>query len=360
MTLLLLTILGMTTANQCRESTGKFQSPINIVTSNVRYQEFRPISLSGHSHLSIGKGTLYAKNTGTTLKMYVTNNHTLALVEGGPLTVPYKFLEMHFHWGDRLSGNTGSEHTVDGHQYALEVHMVHKNIMDDTVEEALQHANGIAVLAFKFELAEMNTNTNDNHGMENLANIAKKFLVEAKSKFDKKKMKKVNWDGDVNVVNFLPVYMDEYFSYRGSLTTGGCEEAVNWIVFKDPLAITLEQLHSFQHLTREDGSQILNNFRETQPVNDRAVYYHGVDLILSKTITRGSSKLLRDTRVPLDSFALPFSSCKDNPSPAPSAVLVKEKIARQFWNTKTCTSASITLYVPSLVLIYITLVLINL
>ena len=42
---------------------------------------------------------------------------------------------------------------------------------------------------------------------------------------------------DVNVVNFLPVLMDEYFHYHGSLTTGGCEESVNWVVFKNPLAI---------------------------------------------------------------------------------------------------------------------------
>ena len=41
----------------------------------------------------------------------------------------------------------------------------------------------------------------------------------------------------MNVVNFLPVLMDEYFHYHGSLTTGGCEESVNWVVFKNPLAI---------------------------------------------------------------------------------------------------------------------------
>ena len=40
---------------------------------------------------------------------------------------------------------------------------------------------------------------------------------------------------DVNVVNFLPVLMDEYFHYHGSLTTGGCEESVNWVVFKNPI-----------------------------------------------------------------------------------------------------------------------------
>ena len=46
---------------------------------------------------------------------------------------------------------------------------------------------------------------------------------------------------DVNVVNFLPVLMDEYFHYHGSLTTGGCEESVNWVVFKNPIAIRVKR-----------------------------------------------------------------------------------------------------------------------
>jgi len=330
---------GAAQAERCKEHSGKFQSPINIVTSDVRYQEFRPFLLSGHSYLSLTKDTLYAKNTGTTLKLYAKSNHTNALLEGGPLTVPYEFVEMHFHWGDRLSGKQGSEHTVDGRQYPLEVHMVHKNIMDDTVGEALTHNNGIAVLGFKFEVVD-GTNNTENVGMDNLATIAREFLVEPNSKFDMKKMKKEKWVGDVNVMNFLPIYMDEYFNYKGSLTTGGCEEAVNWIVFKDPLAITSDQIQSFQRLTREDGSPILNNFRVTQPVNERPVYYHGLDLILSNTISRGSNKLLRDLALPHNDFVLSLSSCSGYPRPAPKADKFKEKTARQFWNSKKCTSGS--------------------
>ena len=49
---------------------------------------------------------------------------------------------------------------------------------------------------------------------------------------------------DVNVVNFLPVLMDEYFHYHGSLTTGGCEESVNWVVFKNPIAIRVNNFSS--------------------------------------------------------------------------------------------------------------------
>ena len=48
----------------------------------------------------------------------------------------------------------------------------------------------------------------------------------------------------MNVVNFLPVLMDEYFHYHGSLTTGGCEESVNWVVFKNPIAI---RVNNFPH-----------------------------------------------------------------------------------------------------------------
>ena len=54
---------------------------------------------------------------------------------------------------------------------------------------------------------------------------------------------------DVNVVNFLPVLMDEYFHYHGSLTTGGCEESVNWVVFKNPIAI---RVNNFQKGERKN------------------------------------------------------------------------------------------------------------
>ena len=107
----------------------------------------------------------------------------------------------------------------------------------------------------------------------------------------------------MNVVNFLPVLMDEYFHYHGSLTTGDCEESVNWMVFKNPLAIKEKHLKAFQSLKDKEGKNIANNFRPTQPVNDRSaqinviivsslnlcrpIYYHGIALIQSKTINRG-------------------------------------------------------------------------
>ena len=48
----------------------------------------------------------------------------------------------------------GSEHSVDGVKYPLELHLVHRNIHDDTVAEAMEHENGMTVLGFKFKIVD--------------------------------------------------------------------------------------------------------------------------------------------------------------------------------------------------------------
>ena len=58
-----------------------------------------------------------------------------------------------------------------------------------------------------------------NNGMDLLTGLARKFLTNEKDHIEKNSLKE-NIDGDVNVVNFLPFLMDEYFHYHGSLTTG--------------------------------------------------------------------------------------------------------------------------------------------
>ena len=155
------------------------------------YQEFPPFQLAGHESLSIREGTLYAKNSGgKTLKLYATKDHTPALLSGGPLNVEYEFLEMHFHWGN-IMGNTsareGSEHTIDGRSYPAELHMVHRNIHDEEVSEALEHENGLTVLGFKFQVVKKERKSNS--GMDTLTKIAKEYLAKPDSKFDQDKLK---------------------------------------------------------------------------------------------------------------------------------------------------------------------------
>ena len=65
--------------------------------------------------------------------------------------------------------------------------MVHKNIHDETLGEALEHENGLTVLGFKFQFVKDGEMVLT--GMDTLAKIAENYLVVPDSKFDKKKLK---------------------------------------------------------------------------------------------------------------------------------------------------------------------------
>ena len=68
-------------------------------------------------------------------------------------------------------------------RYPLELHMVHRNIHDETVSEAVKHENGLTVLGFKFQLVKESETASE--GVDTLAKIAEKFLVDTGSKFSK-------------------------------------------------------------------------------------------------------------------------------------------------------------------------------
>jgi len=261
------------------------QSPINIEEKNVKFQEFPPLMLAGHEKLSIAKGTLEAQNTGSTLKLVAKEG--VGMLSGGPLNVQYEFLEMHFHWGDYdcIEDRKGSEHKINGKSYPLELHMVHKNIHDATVKDAVSHENGLSVLGFVFDIVE------DNHqlpGLDSLARVVE-HLGKAGAVVDQAKLKELELGDnfDVNIANFIPRLLFEYFTYKGSLTTGNYEEAVTWVVFKTPLAIKKEHLKTIQTLKNKNEESIKNNYRSICPINKRTVYYHGEDLLVRDVISMG-------------------------------------------------------------------------
>jgi len=270
------------------------QSPIDIKQSTVKYQDYRPFTLIGHENLCISSGTLTPTNTGTTIKCLATPD--IALLEGGPLNVRYEFVEMHFHWGDRdnKAAIVGSEHTLDGVAYPLELHMVHKNVHDPSVGDALNHENGVCVLGFLFTVVKDDADI-PTIGMDALIKIVEGHLQNPNDKFDQTALN--NFDvADVNVANFLPKRLNEYFHYRGSLTTGGCEEAVNWVVFRTPLAIKERHLRALQSIKNAEGGKIVNNYRPTMPVYKRPIYYKGSKLMTQNIISRGKDFGIRSKR----------------------------------------------------------------
>lgn len=71
-------------------------------------------------------------------------------LSNGPLSGNYVFSQLHFHWG--VNNMEGSEHTVDGAQQPLEMHVVFFKSCYLTQEAALKEKDGIAVLAYFFKV----------------------------------------------------------------------------------------------------------------------------------------------------------------------------------------------------------------
>jgi len=68
----------------------------------------------------------------------------------------------------------------------------------------------------------------------------------------------------------LPTNFKEYYTYSGSLTHPPCD-AVTWIVLKKTLKISVKQLEKFRELKDYLGEPTGNNFRPSQPLNNRIV-----------------------------------------------------------------------------------------
>merc|ERR1711936_126153 len=134
----------------------------------------------------------------------------------------YQMLQLHFHWG--ADDSRGSEHTINGEEFPMEMHIVHKKV-GLTVEEALSTLDGLAVVGQMFQITD-----EDNEVLtpliESLANIE-----NFDDKFDMT-------DSPLKVEDLLPSPDGEYANYDGSLTTPTCNEAVRWILFKEPIPIS--------------------------------------------------------------------------------------------------------------------------
>lgn len=228
------------------------QSPINIVTKNA----------STVSHLTEMVFTGYEEminrviiNNGHTVQMNLPNKATIkeANLEG-----TYIAQQLHLHWGK--NGGPGSEHTIDGEKYPMELHIVHIKEKYSSVEQAINDSSGVAVLGFFYEESE---NANKNYeaiinSLENITHPGTNVTL-----------------GEVSLDMLIPPHdkLAKYYRYQGSLTTPACSEAVVWTIFEERIPLSKEQLSAFSNLTFSDGTAMVNTYRPVQLRNDREVFY---------------------------------------------------------------------------------------
>lgn len=84
------------------------------------------------------------------IAMLTTNSNTKPILSGGPLNGEYEFAQLHFHWGD--DDNHGSEDEIDGKSYPMEIHFVFFKKEYLNSDAALDHPDGLCVIACLFEV----------------------------------------------------------------------------------------------------------------------------------------------------------------------------------------------------------------
>uniref|UniRef100_A0A8C6JT68 Uncharacterized protein n=1 Tax=Melopsittacus undulatus TaxID=13146 RepID=A0A8C6JT68_MELUD len=219
------------------------QSPVNIDRRRLqRDRGLGDILFEGYDQAPPGKWRL--TNDGHTVMLSLASelvSEHIAISSGG-LPGRYRALQLHFHWGSP-AGN-GSEHTLDGWQLPMEMHIVHMNAKYRTLAEAKGHPNGLAVLGFFFQVGDS-------------VDLASTFRLGT----------------------LLPHAgrLSGYYRYQGSLTTPDCSEVVIWTIFEEPVEIGREQLQAFVstlHFPAVGSTlpRMTNNFRPPQPLHGRKVF----------------------------------------------------------------------------------------
>ncbi len=201
---------------------GEHQSPINIVEAKTikSETEFNSSKILYDKEIELKE----VKNNGHTIEFDFDKGDSIHYINEN-----YQLIQLHFH--------EPSEHTINGIRYPIEIHLVHKSTKNNLTVLSVLAKEGNESQLFEF---------------------FESFLPLKKGEY-----KVIN--KTIDLTTLFPVSKD-YYSYSGSLTTPPCTENVNWVIFKQPIVISLDEV------LRLKNTMPINNYRTEQPLNNRIVY----------------------------------------------------------------------------------------
>jgi carbonic anhydrase len=136
---------------------GKHQSPIDIITSEAKFDEslgdggftFGYTARDAQSVTNTGNSLVinFAENANsskTSLYTDVDINEIVLAMTAVHYTGEQQLRQVVLHWGTEPMN--GSEHLIGGVGYAGEVQLVHMNTKYTSWDEALKHADGLAII----------------------------------------------------------------------------------------------------------------------------------------------------------------------------------------------------------------------
>ncbi|KAL5246996.1 hypothetical protein ACHWQZ_G019008 [Mnemiopsis leidyi] len=230
---------------------GERQSPVDL-TGAVK-SDLPPLKITFKN--GPDRDNLRAINSGNTLHIDCVGQ-IIGKLSGGPVgDSDYTLQQFHFHWGD--NAGHGSEHTIEGKMSSAELHFVFKNEKYDTVGEAVNEGDGLAVAGVMIKESD---NAPDNV-LPELFDVVPKL----KTKEDKSAL-----SDSLDLASALPANK-AYFTYLGSLTTPQYNECVTWIVYKDEVEVSSKHMTQLRKMKNTQGADILNNWREVQDIAGREI-----------------------------------------------------------------------------------------
>lgn len=195
--------------------TGKNQSPVNIQGAlKALYSD--PI-------LKFQAGKQQIINNGYTVQINVSRGNTLRLDDD-----IFELQQFHFH--------APGENEIDGQQFPLEGHFVYNN-----------KEGSLLVLALMFTEGKVNPQ-----------------LTNAWQQMPDKRGQDALLKRPVDIKALLPKDVGVY-RFSGSLTTPPCSEGVTWMVLKQPVSASAEQISLVRSVLK------YANNRPVQPLNGRVI-----------------------------------------------------------------------------------------
>lgn len=215
---------------------GEFQSPIDIRLSHVKYDpNLTPLSLNG-----------YTTNTSLFIWNFTHDGRTIIAyppllahlsISGANLLEPFYLVQFYFHWG--YNPYQGSEHTIDGIKFPLEIHFLHQ-----------ARSGAFAILSILFNLQH-----DDNSYINDLLTILNQTTNSS-----------ISIEHHVNISRLFPTSSSpRFYLYNGSLTFPPCTEGITWIILARTIPISSYQLEVFA------GNSVPFNYRHPQKLYSRKI-----------------------------------------------------------------------------------------
>ncbi|XP_070172067.1 carbonic anhydrase 1 [Polyergus mexicanus] len=238
---------------QLAKTDGKLESPINLNISYMKVVKLNPVQWLNYNVIP---KKMKLTNTGYTVILSATWHAEEPYLCDGPFVGNYIFSQLHFHWGK--TDMNGSEHYVDGGSMPMELHAVHYKSDYETQVAALRQNGGITILVYLFQLQ-----VSPNPLLDDIVK-ALPFVHMAHSS-----VRLVPFP----ITNIIRCFQHDYFVYWGSITMTNIKNSILWLISREPLGISIEQIAEFRTLYDEHRMPILTNCHPLKDRGDRNVFH---------------------------------------------------------------------------------------